>query len=47
VGLSLIDNFEWRSGLCPRFGRPEVDYDDPLRRRIRRGSADVLAAIIE
>jgi beta-glucosidase len=30
---ALIDNFEWASGYCPRFGLYRVDYDDPARPR--------------
>ncbi|MSP61223.1 MAG: glycoside hydrolase family 1 protein [Myxococcales bacterium] len=36
---SLIDNFEWQAGYCPRFGLFAIDYQDPKRTRIARPSA--------
>lgn len=42
---SLLDNFEWREGISPRFGLVEVDYQT-LKRTIRP-SAYALREIIE
>ena len=42
---SLLDNFEWSEGYNGRFGLYAVDFDDPLRPRTRRASAEVLARI--
>ncbi|CAH2248826.1 jg7542 [Pararge aegeria aegeria] len=36
---SLIDNFEWSSGLSIKFGLFEVDFDDENRKRTARASA--------
>jgi beta-glucosidase/6-phospho-beta-glucosidase/beta-galactosidase len=44
---SLLDNFEWASGFCPRFGLYEVDYTNEARPRIERESARVYRQIIE
>ena len=44
---SLIDNFEWSSGFCPRFGLFHVDYTDPARARAARPSASVYQEIID
>ena len=41
---SLIDNFEWNSGFCPRFGL--VAYDTKAKTRTLRKSADTFARII-
>ena len=42
---SLIDNFEWASGFCPRFGLFGVDLTDPNRARIEREGARVFREI--
>ncbi len=42
---SLIDNFEWNSGFCPRFGL--VAYDTKTKTRTRRKSTDTFTRIIE
>jgi beta-glucosidase/6-phospho-beta-glucosidase/beta-galactosidase len=44
---STIDNFEWTSGFCPRFGLFSVDYTDPARARTARPSASVYRQIID
>ena len=44
---SLIDNFEWGSGFCPRFGLFRVDYDDPARPRTMGEGASVYKRIID
>ncbi|RMH41539.1 MAG: glycoside hydrolase family 1 protein [Deltaproteobacteria bacterium] len=44
---SLMDNFEWSSGFCPRFGLYRVDYGDPDRRRTAGEGAAVYRRIIE
>jgi beta-glucosidase len=44
---SVIDNFEWAGGYCPRFGLFAVDYQDPARARTARPSADVYRGIID
>lgn len=43
---SLIDNFEWAEGYCPRFGLYRVDYDDPARPRSPTSAAGVYREII-
>ncbi len=44
---AAIDNFEWTSGFCPRFGLYSVDYTDPKRARTARGSAKLYRSIID
>jgi beta-glucosidase/6-phospho-beta-glucosidase/beta-galactosidase len=44
---ATIDNFEWSSGFCPRFGLFHVDYGDPMRARTARTSAGVYRQIID
>ncbi len=44
---ATIDNFEWTSGFCPRFGLFHVDYTDPARARAARPSALVYQQIID
>ncbi|HKE20301.1 MAG TPA: family 1 glycosylhydrolase [Kofleriaceae bacterium] len=44
---SLMDNFEWGSGYCPRFGLLRVDFDDPSRARTPGEGAAVYQRIIE
>ncbi len=38
---SLLDNFEWADGFEGRFGLYAVDFEDPERPRVKRGSAEV------
>ena len=42
---SLLDNFEWADGRCPRFGLYGIDYERPELPRRRRRSADLFARI--
>ena len=44
---SLMDNFEWSSGYCPRFGLLRVDFDDPERPRTAGAGAETYRRIIE
>ena len=44
---ATIDNFEWTSGFCPRFGLFGIDYTDPMRTRMQRTSAGVYQEIID
>ena len=46
VHWSLMDNFEWADGHEGRFGLYAVDFDRPEGPRVKRPSADVLAAEI-
>jgi beta-glucosidase len=43
---ALMDNFEWESGIRPRYGLLRVDYTRPERTRSRTRGAETLAAII-
>jgi beta-glucosidase/6-phospho-beta-glucosidase/beta-galactosidase len=43
---SLMDNFEWAEGYCPRFGLYRVDYEDPDRARSETEGARVYRDII-
>lgn len=42
---SLIDNFEWNSGFCPRFGL--IAYDNKTQTRTLRKSAQTFARFIQ
>lgn len=44
---TLIDNFEWGSGYCPRFGLFHVDFDDEARARTMGEGAAVYKRIID
>ncbi|XP_063897513.1 lactase/phlorizin hydrolase [Helicoverpa armigera] len=43
---TLMDNFEWGDGLAVKFGLYEVDFSDPMRKRIPRASARYYSDII-
>jgi beta-glucosidase/6-phospho-beta-glucosidase/beta-galactosidase len=43
---SLIDNFEWGSGYCPRFGLFRVKFSDPAKPRTAGEGAEVYRRII-
>lgn len=43
---TLLDNFEWAHGFCPRFGLFEVDFSDATRPRREREGARVYKQII-
>ncbi|MHC4089747.1 MAG: family 1 glycosylhydrolase, partial [Planctomycetota bacterium] len=44
---SLIDNFEWADGFCPRFGLYRVDYESDARARNETNGATVYRTIIQ
>ncbi|MSP15264.1 MAG: glycoside hydrolase family 1 protein [Myxococcales bacterium] len=44
---SLIDNFEWASGYCPRFGLYHVDFESADRTRRAGEGAEVYRRIID
>jgi len=44
---SLIDNFEWGSGYCPRFGLYRVDFDSAGKTRTMGEGAQVYQQIIQ
>lgn len=44
---TLVDNFEWAAGFCPRFGLASFDAGSPERTRSPRGSLAVYRQIIE
>lgn len=44
---ALMDNFEWGSGYCPRFGLLRVDFADPARPRTAGAGAETYRRIIE
>jgi beta-glucosidase len=44
---SIVDNFEWHEGYCPRFGLYRVDYDNPLRPRTPTPAAETFRRIID
>jgi beta-glucosidase/6-phospho-beta-glucosidase/beta-galactosidase len=42
-----MDNFEWASGYCPRFGLYSVDYSKSDRPRSPTKAVDVLKKVID
>ena len=44
---SLMDNFEWSSGYCPRFGLLRVDFDHPDKPRTVGAGAQMYKQIID
>ena len=44
---TLVDNFEWAAGFCPKFGLASFDRSAADRKRAARGSAAVYRRIIE
>ena len=43
LAWSFMDNFEWDSGLVPRFGVVHVDYD--TKKRTPKDSAEFLKEV--
>ncbi|MEZ4394720.1 MAG: family 1 glycosylhydrolase [Polyangiales bacterium] len=43
---SIVDNFEWAEGFCPRFGLYTVDFNDPTRARVPTAAAGLYRQII-
>ena len=43
---TLLDNFEWAAGYCPRFGLVAVDFSAPQKTRTNRPSTEVFKEII-
>ena len=44
---TLLDNFEWASGISERFGLYHVDFNDPERTRSAKNSARTYAQIVK
>jgi beta-glucosidase len=44
---SLIDNFEWAGGFCPRFGFYTVDFDSPEKTRSPTAAVPLMADIAD
>ncbi len=44
---SLMDNFEWAAGYCPRFGLYRVNFGNPLRPRTEGLGGHVYQEIIQ
>jgi beta-glucosidase len=44
---TLMDNFEWAAGYCPRFGLYRVNFSDPQRTRTEGEGARVFRRIIQ
>lgn len=43
---SIVDNFEWAEGFCPRFGLYTVNFNDPSRTRVPTAAAGLYRQII-